>query len=61
MWENSGGEGLGGFWFEFKLLKLFGHFGIICRSDFSNIKIATSNPNLMTRNVVYKDVFKARA
>jgi ATP-dependent DNA helicase PIF1 len=30
-------------------------------SDFSNIKIATSNPNLMTRNVVYKDVFKARA
>ena len=26
-------------------------------SDFLNIKIATNNPNLMTRNVVYKDVF----
>jgi hypothetical protein len=25
-------------------------------SDFSNIKIGTSNTNLMTRNVVYKEV-----
>jgi hypothetical protein len=25
-------------------------------SDFSNIKIATNNPDLMTRNVVYKEV-----
>ena len=28
-------------------------------SDFLNIKIATNNPNLMTRNVVYKEVLEA--
>ena len=33
-------------------------YGALSRvSDFNNIKIATNNSNLLTRNVVYKEMF----
>jgi len=37
------------------------YFALLRVSDFYNIKIGTSNTNLMTRNVVYKEVLNLDA